>query len=77
MNVLNWLRREEPKLYERTEYTIVEISERLAERQTERVCAVHDVRNGLKGWRIIGGGAMGFVSIFAFFWAALPGSKIP
>lgn len=46
LNVLNWLRREEPKLYERTEYTIVEISERLAERQTERVCAVHEVREG-------------------------------
>lgn len=44
LNVLNWLRREEPRLYERTEYTIVEISERLAERQTERVCAVHEVR---------------------------------
>lgn len=46
LNVLNWLRREEPKLYERTEYTIVEISERLAERQKERVCAVHEVSGG-------------------------------
>lgn len=44
LNVLNWLRREEPALYERTEYTIVEISERLAELQRERVCAVHEVR---------------------------------
>lgn len=43
LNVLDWLRREEPKLYERTEYTIVEISPRLAELQRERVCAVHQV----------------------------------
>lgn len=43
LNVLDWLRREEPKLYERTEYTIVEISPRLAELQTERVCTVHEV----------------------------------
>ena len=43
MNVLNWLRREEPRIYERTEYTIVEISERLAELQRERVCAAHQV----------------------------------
>lgn len=49
LNVLNWLRREEPKLYERTEYTIVEISERLAERQAERVCTVHEVRTGHRG----------------------------
>ncbi|CAM9758066.1 unnamed protein product, partial [Hapterophycus canaliculatus] len=41
LNVLDWLRREEPKLYERTEYTIVEISPRLAELQTARVCKVH------------------------------------
>lgn len=47
LNVLNWLRREEPKLYERTEYTIVEISERLAERQEERVCTVHEVGAGV------------------------------
>lgn len=44
LNVLDWLRREEPKLYERTEYTIIEISPRLAELQTERVCSVHEVR---------------------------------
>lgn len=50
LNVLDWLRREEPKLYERTEYTIVEISPRLAELQTERVCKVHEVR----GWRVGG-----------------------
>lgn len=51
LNVLDWLRQEEPKLYERTEYTIVEISPRLAELQTERVCSVHEVR-----WREVGGG---------------------
>lgn len=45
LNVLDWLRREEPKLYERTEYTIVEISPRLAELQRERVCTVHQVDN--------------------------------
>lgn len=45
LNVLNWLRREEPRIYDRTEYTIVEISERLAERQRERVCAVHQVND--------------------------------
>lgn len=44
LNVLDWLRREERKLYERTEYTIVEISPRLAELQTERVCSAHEVR---------------------------------
>lgn len=44
LNVLDWLRQEEPKLYERTEYTIVEISPRLAELQAERVCSVHEVR---------------------------------
>lgn len=44
LNVLDWLRHEEPKLYEQTEYTIVEISPRLAELQAERVCAVHEVR---------------------------------
>ena len=43
LNVLDWLRREEPKLYERTQYTIVEISPRLAELQRDRVCAVHEV----------------------------------
>ncbi|CAN0206093.1 unnamed protein product [Ectocarpus sp. 6 AP-2014] len=42
LNVLDWLQQEEPKLYERTEYTIVEISPRLAELQTERVCSVHE-----------------------------------
>lgn len=47
LNVLNWLRREDPQLYERTEYTIVEISERLAERQGERVCTIHEVRDGV------------------------------
>lgn len=46
LNVLDYLRREEPRLYDRTEYTIVEISPRLAELQTERVCAVHEVRKG-------------------------------
>lgn len=50
LNLLNWLKREEPRLYERTEYTIIEISERLAERQTERVCAVHQVRFTGLGW---------------------------
>lgn len=44
LNVLDWLQREEPKLYERTEYTIIEISPRLAELQKERVCTVHEVR---------------------------------
>lgn len=44
LNVLDWLRREEPKLYEGTEYTIIEISPRLAELQTERVSSVHEVR---------------------------------
>lgn len=53
LNVLNWLKREEPRLYERTEYTIIEISERLAERQMERVCAVHQVR--LKALLLAGG----------------------
>lgn len=43
LNVLDWLQREEPELYDRTEYTIVEISERLAALQRERVCAVHTV----------------------------------
>lgn len=43
MNVLNWLRREQPELYDRTEYTIVEISEQLAEQQRERVGALHKV----------------------------------
>ena len=47
LNVLDWLRREEPRLYERTEYTIVEISPRLAELQRERVCAVHQVRTDI------------------------------
>lgn len=45
LHVLNWLCREDPELYDRTEYTIVEISERLAERQREKVCAVHKVRD--------------------------------
>lgn len=49
LNVLNWLRREEPRIYDRTEYTIVEISERLAERQRERVCAVHQVNKRSRG----------------------------
>lgn len=49
LNLLNWLRREEPRIYDRTEYTIVEISERLAERQRERVCAVHQVNNRSRG----------------------------
>lgn len=44
LNILNWLKREEPELYERTEYTIVEISKRLAERQHERVGTCHKVR---------------------------------
>lgn len=43
LNVLDWLQREEPKLYQRTEYTIIEISPRLAELQKERVCTVHEV----------------------------------
>lgn len=43
LHVLNWLRQEKPEFYERTEYTIVEISKRLAERQRERVCTVHKV----------------------------------
>lgn len=43
LNVLDWLQREEPKLYERTEYTIIEISPRLAELQRERVCTAHEV----------------------------------
>lgn len=44
LNVLKWLQLEEPKLYERTEYTIIEISPRLAELQKKRVCTVHEVR---------------------------------
>lgn len=58
LNVLNWLQREEPELYGRTEYTIVEISERLAARQRERVCAVHTVSCAMcKRWgltRVLG-----------------------
>lgn len=47
LNVLNWLKREEPKLYARTEYTIIEISGMLAERQTERVCTEHKVSQAI------------------------------
>lgn len=49
LNILNWLRREERKLYDRTEYTIIEISERLAKRQAERVCTVHEVSSDRRG----------------------------
>ncbi|CAM9667794.1 unnamed protein product, partial [Discosporangium mesarthrocarpum] len=42
LHVLNWLKERVPHLYARTEYTIVEISARLADRQRARVCSLHE-----------------------------------
>ncbi|CAM9507492.1 unnamed protein product, partial [Choristocarpus tenellus] len=42
LHVLNWLRDCVPHLYQRVEYTIVEISAQLSNKQKQRVCSVHN-----------------------------------
>lgn len=42
MDVLNFIRDRHPEVYERTRYTIIEISSSLAERQKQLLCSAHE-----------------------------------
>ena len=42
MDILNFIQKRHPEVYERTRYTIIEISESLAERQRKALSSVHD-----------------------------------
>ena len=42
MDVLNFIRDRHPEVYERTKYTIIEISASLAQKQSESLKKVHD-----------------------------------
>ena len=47
MDILNYLREEHPDVYDRTHYTIIEISESLVKLQKEKLCHEHPCVNVL------------------------------
>jgi SAM-dependent MidA family methyltransferase len=42
LDILDFLKHEYPDVYDRTRYTIIEISSKLAQAQRKRLCRVHD-----------------------------------